>query len=252
MTKRPAMPRESAADRRKRARRIARKLFAAHPDATIALHFRNPFELICATVLSAQCTDERVNRTTPALFARFPDAQAMAEAPPEELEQLIRSTGFYKSKARSLVGLAKAIATEHRGVVPGTMEELVELPGVGRKTANVVLGNAYDTPGITVDTHVSRVSARLELTDDTDPVRIESDLMALIARADWTRFSHAMIFHGRRICVARKPRCAECPLLDDCPFPKRTGILPGPVRGARTNRHTTSQLRITPDKKILS
>jgi endonuclease-3 len=215
------MPRESTAERQKRAKRIVQKLFAAHPDATIALHFRNPFELICATVLSAQCTDERVNKTTPALVERFPDASSMAEAAPHELEELIRSTGFYKSKARSLLGLSKAIAEEHGGRVPKTMEELVVLPGVGRKTANVVLGNAYDTPGLVVDTHVRRVSQRLELTRSDDPVEIESDLMVLVERKDWTKFSHAMIFHGRRICVARKPKCPECPLLEDCPFPKR-------------------------------
>ncbi|HXC52372.1 MAG TPA: endonuclease III [Candidatus Limnocylindrales bacterium] len=226
------MPRESTTDRRKRARRIAKKLFAAHPDATIALSFRNPFELICATVLSAQCTDERVNKTTPALFERFPDARSMAGASPDELENLIRSTGFYRAKARSLLGLASAITTAHRGVVPKTMEELVELPGVGRKTANVVLGNAYGTPGIVVDTHVRRVSGRLELTASDDPVEIESDLMQLIERADWTMFSHAMIFHGRRICIARKPKCPECPLLDDCPFPKRAGIAVAPDRVA--------------------
>src|SRR6185369_1195267 len=222
VTKRPPMPRESTTDRRKRARRIAKKLFAAHPDATIALSFRNPFELICATVLSAQCTDERVNRTTPALFARFPDAPSMARADAGEMEELIRPTGFYKAKTRSLLGLASALVARHRGKVPKTMEELVELPGVGRKTANVVLGNAYDVPGLVVDTHVSRVSQRLELTRNEDPVKIESDLMELVPKKDWTRFSHAMIFHGRRICIARKPKCPECTLLPDCPYPKKT------------------------------
>jgi endonuclease-3 len=147
----------------------------------------------------------------------------MAKASPEELEELVRSTGFYKAKTRSLLGLSKAIAEQHGGGVPRTMEALVELPGVGRKTANVILGNAYDTPGIVVDTHVARVSQRLELTAASDPVKIESDLAELIARKDWTKFSHAMIFHGRRICVARKPKCPTCPLLDDCPFPKRKG-----------------------------
>ena len=218
------MPAETAEQRRARARRIVRKLFAAHPDATCALDYRNPFELICATVLSAQCTDERVNRTTPALFARFPDAAALASAAAGELEELIRPTGFYKAKSRSLLGLAKALVACHRGKVPKTMEELVELPGVGRKTANVVLGNAYDTPGLVVDTHVSRVSQRLELTKNTDPARIESDLMELVARKDWTQFSHATIFHGRRICVARKPKCPECPLLADCPYPRKQGL----------------------------
>ena len=228
MTENVAMPRESAHDAatRRRARRITKKLFTAHPDATIALRFRSPFELVCATVLSAQCTDERVNMTTPALFARFPDAAAMAKASAHELEELIRSTGFYKAKARSLLGLAGAIATEHAGKVPATMEELVRLPGVGRKTANVVLGNAYDTPGLVVDTHVRRVSQRLELTANDDPEKIEADLMPLVDRKDWTRFSHAMIFHGRRICIARKPKCPICPLATDCPYPKRQKILP--------------------------
>jgi endonuclease III len=219
--KKAAVPSESPEALRERARRIVRKLFAAHPDATIALRFRNPFELVCATVLSAQCTDERVNKTTPALFDRYADADAMAAADPRELEQIIRSTGFYQSKARSLIGLSRRIAAEHAGAVPRTMEELVELPGVGRKTANVVLGNAYGVPGIAVDTHVSRVSQRLALTANTDPVHIEADLMKLVARKQWTKFSHAMIFHGRRICVARRPKCAECPLANDCPFPKR-------------------------------
>jgi len=212
---------ETKPETRKRAARITRKLFAAHPDATIALQFRNAFELACATVLSAQCTDERVNKTTPALFERFPDARSMAKASPSELESLIRSTGFYKAKARSLMGLSRAINEQHGGRVPDTMEELVELPGVGRKTANVILGNAYDTPGLVVDTHVSRVSQRLELVTSTDPVAIEAELAGLVPKKDWTRFSHAMIFHGRRICVARKPMCAVCPLFDDCPFPAK-------------------------------
>ena len=223
-------PRESAADLARRARCIVAKLFAAHPDATIALEFRGPFELVCATVLSAQCTDERVNRTTPALFARFPDAASMADAAPRALEELIRPTGFYKAKARSLIGLSKAIVTEHGGRVPQTLDELVRLPGVGRKTANVVLGNAFDTPGITVDTHVRRVSQRLELTTNTDPERIERDLMPLVDQKDWTRFSHAMIFHGRRICFARKPACPMCPLANDCPYPKRNPPVAAPSK----------------------
>ena len=198
-----------------------RKLFAAHPDARCALDFGNPFELICATVLSAQCTDERVNKVTPELFRKYPSPKAMAAARPAELEKLIQSTGFYKAKTRSLLGLAGALHETHGGRVPRTMEELVELPGVGRKTANVVLGNAYDVPGIVVDTHVSRVSQRLELTANSDPVKIETDLMSLVPKKDWTRFSHAMIFHGRRICVARKPKCSECPLFADCPYPHK-------------------------------
>jgi len=214
------MPKESTSERKARARRITRKLFKAHPDARCALDHRNAFELLCATVLSAQCTDERVNRVTPALFKRFPDAEALAAARTSELEKLVKSTGFYKNKAKSLSGFARALVESHGGRVPRTMEELVELPGVGRKTANVILGNVYETPGIVVDTHVSRVSQRLGLTANTDPEKIEADLMELVARKDWTKFSHAMIFHGRRICIARKPRCPICPLFDDCPYPK--------------------------------
>jgi endonuclease-3 len=165
-----------------------RKLFKAHPDARCALDHRNAFELLCATVLSAQCTDERVNRVTPALFKRFPDAEALAAARTSELEKLVKSTGFYKNKAKSLSGFARALVESHGGRVPWTMEELVELPGVGRKTANVILGNVYETPGIVVDTHVSRVSQRLGLTANTDPEKIEADLMELVARKDWTKF----------------------------------------------------------------
>jgi endonuclease-3 len=214
------MPRESTSNRKARARRITRKLFKAHPDAHCALDHRNAYELLCATVLSAQCTDERVNRVTPALFERFPDARALAGARTAEIEKLVKSTGFYKSKAKSLAGFAHALVENHGGRVPDTMEELVELPGVGRKTANVILGNVYDTPGIVVDPPGSPVSQRREEKNNTEPEKIEADLMELVARKDWTKFSHAMIFHGRRICVARKPRCPICPLFDDCPYPK--------------------------------
>jgi endonuclease-3 len=215
------MPRESNAARRSRARRITAKLFRAHPDARCALDHRTPYELLCATILSAQCTDERVNRVTPQLFARYPDARALARASTADVERVIKPTGFYKNKAKSLTGFAKAIVERHGAEVPATMEALVELPGVGRKTANVILGNVYDTPGLVVDTHVARVSQRLELTSATDPETIEADLMELVDRKDWTQFSHAMIFHGRRICVARKPKCEICPLRADCPYPKR-------------------------------
>ncbi len=201
-----------------RARRILRKLLRAHPDATIALQYRNPFELLCATVLSAQCTDERVNRVTPELFRRYPDAPSLARARPAEVERIIKPTGFYKAKARSLIGIARALTQRYHGRVPDNMEDLVTLPGVGRKTANVILGNAYGVPGIVVDTHVGRVARRLGLTRNTDPVKIEQDLMRLIPRKDWIRFSHAMIFHGRRICKARRPQCGCCPIAEDCDF----------------------------------
>jgi endonuclease-3 len=227
------MARESKAAREARARRITRKLFAAHPDAKCALDHRTPYELLCATVLSAQCTDERVNRVTPQLFARYRDARALATARLADVERLVKPTGFYRNKAKSLVGFAKAIVDRHGGEVPGSMDELVELPGVGRKTANVLLGNVFDTPGLVVDTHVARVSQRLELTASDDPMKIEADLIALVPRRDWTRFSHAMIFHGRRICIARKPRCDVCPLLDDCPYPRRAARQkPAPRRPA--------------------
>jgi endonuclease-3 len=214
------MPRESKRARAERAERIRRTLFRTHPDAHCALEHKNAYQLLVATILSAQCTDERVNTVTPRFFERYPDARALSEARQADVEAIVKSTGFYKNKAKSLIGFARAVVESHGGRVPRTMEELIELPGVGRKTANVILGNAYDTPGVVVDTHVSRVSQRLGLTSNEDPVKIEHDLMALFAPEHWTRLSHAMIFHGRRICVARKPRCEECPVRDDCPYPR--------------------------------
>ena len=214
-------PRAAPARARKAAERapeILRRLRSAHPDASCALEHRTPFELLCATILSAQCTDARVNLVTPVLFQRYPDAEALARAPQSELEEIIRSTGFFRNKARSLIGMAQALMADYRGIVPRTMQELRGLPGVGRKTANVVLGNAYGVnEGITVDTHVARVSRRLGLTRNTDPVKIEQDLMPLVPREDWALVSHLFIFHGRRICVARRPRCPECVLADLCP-----------------------------------
>jgi len=214
------MSRESSEERALRAKRIVKALFAAHPDAHCALDHRDAFELLCATILSAQCTDKKVNEVTPELFRRYPNAKKMAAAAPAEMESLIRPTGFYRSKAKSLLAMARAVADHHGGAVPRTMEELVELPGVGRKTANVILGNAFDTPGIVVDTHVGRIAQRLALTREKDPVRIEQDLMALVPRKHWTQFSHAMIFHGRRICAAKAPKCDVCPVFDDCPYPR--------------------------------
>jgi endonuclease-3 len=181
------------------------------------LQHANPLQLLIATILSAQCTDVRVNLVTPALFARFPNAQAFANADPGELEDLIKSTGFFRNKARNIIGCCKQILRDHGGEVPSTLEELVDLPGIGRKTANVVLGDAFDTPGITVDTHVGRLSRRLGLTLETDPVKIEHELMRLLPRKDWTAFSHRMIFHGRQVCFARKPNCEGCILNDICP-----------------------------------
>ena len=194
------------------------RLLKAYPTAHCALDFTNAFQLLCATILSAQCTDKRVNMVTPALFARYPDAAALAAADPAELEEIIRSTGFFRSKAKSLIGMATGLAELHGGAVPAEMEPLTALPGVGRKTANVILGNAFGrNDGIVVDTHVTRVSARLGLTAETDPVKIEQSLMPLFPREQWTMLSHLLIEHGRQICVARTPRCGECVLSDVCP-----------------------------------
>ena len=204
------------------------RLEAAHPDAHCALDFRTPLELLVATILSAQCTDKRVNLVTPALFARYPDAHAFATADARELEKMIQSTGFFRSKARSIQHATRRIVDLHGGEVPRTLEELVELGGVGRKTANVVLGNAFGVPGITVDTHLGRVARRLGLTRHEDPVKVESDLARLVPRPKWTIFSHQMIFHGRRICAARKPDCAVCPLSNRCAFAGGAGVLAAP------------------------
>jgi endonuclease-3 len=201
-----------------RAPEILARLRRAHPDARCALEHRNAFQLLCATILSAQCTDARVNLVTPVLFQQYPTPAALARARQSHVEEIIRSTGFFRNKAKSLIGMAQALVAEHGGVVPRTMDQLRLLPGVGRKTANVILGNAYGVnEGITVDTHVARVSYRLGLTRHTDPVKIEQDLMALVPRDDWALVSHLLIFHGRRICAARAPRCPECVLADLCP-----------------------------------
>ncbi|MDS1270010.1 endonuclease III [Lipingzhangella sp. LS1_29] len=201
----------------RRARRINRELARLYPDAGCELNFSTPLELLVATILSAQCTDKRVNAVTPALFARYPDAAAYAGADRAQLEELIRSTGFFRSKANSLIGLGQQLCDRHGGEVPSTLDELVQLPGVGRKTANVVLGNAFDVPGLTVDTHFSRLVRRFGWTDQTDPERIESDVASLFPPADWTLLSHRLIWHGRRICHARRPACGVCTLSRLCP-----------------------------------
>jgi endonuclease-3 len=203
---------------RAHARKIQRRLIATYPTAHCELDHRNAFELAVATILSAQCTDKRVNLVTPTLFARWPDARALAAAPISAIEDVIRSTGFFRNKAKSLSGLARALLERHRGKVPDTMAELVALPGIGRKTANVILGNAFGkNEGIVVDTHVLRLARRFGLTRATDPVKVERALMPLFARPSWTMLSHLMIWHGRRICDARKPNCNECVLADICP-----------------------------------
>ena len=194
------------------------RLKGLYPDAHCELDHRNAFELLCATILSAQCTDARVNLVTPALFAKYPDAAALARARPADVEAIIRPTGFFRNKTKSLIGMAQAVVADHAGRIPSSMEELRTLPGVGRKTANVILGNAYGiNEGVTVDTHVGRVSRRLGLTKHDDPEKVEQDLMKLVPRDDWALFSHLLIFHGRRICVARKPKCGECALAGMCP-----------------------------------
>jgi endonuclease-3 len=200
-----------------RVRAILLILERAYPEATTALHFQSPLQLLIATILSAQCTDARVNQVTPGLFERYPDAAALAGADRGELEDMIRSTGFYRNKAKSIQACCADLVAKYGGEVPRTLEELTALHGVGRKTANVVLGNAFGTPGLVVDTHVSRLSLRLGLTDQTDPVKIEFALMPVIPRDRWTLFSHWLILHGRRICVARKPLCSICPLAVHCP-----------------------------------
>ena len=208
---------ESSLARTRRARRIDRLLAERYPDARCELDFRNPFELLVATVLSAQTTDVRVNQTTPTLFARYPDPAALAAADPEVLEEILRPTGFFRAKARAVAGLSQAIVERFGGEVPGALDELVTLPGVGRKTANVVLGNAFGVPGITTDTHVLRLSRRLGLTTSDDPLVVERDLGALLPRRDWTMASHRLIFHGRRTCFARRPACGACPVAALCP-----------------------------------
>jgi endonuclease-3 len=201
----------------RRARRINRELGLLYPDAHCELNFTSPLELLVATILSAQCTDKRVNLVTPVLFARYRTAAEYAAADRGELEKIIQSTGFFRAKTTSILGLGQVLCDRFGGQVPGTLKDLVTLPGVGRKTANVVLGNAFGVPGITVDTHFSRLTRRFGWTTQTDPDKIESEVGALIPRADWTMLSHRLIWHGRRVCHARKPACGACTLARLCP-----------------------------------
>lgn len=202
----------------RRTRQIVQRLKKAYPDAHCELHHRNSLELLMATILSAQCTDERVNKVTPALFARCRTAKQYAEISTVELEGLIRTTGFFRAKAKSILGCAQALLARHQGEVPRTMEELHRLPGVGRKTANVVLGNAFNlAEGIVVDTHVGRLSRRMGLTRQHDPVKVEQALVKIVPKQDWTLFSHLLIWHGRRRCSARKPDCTHCEIQNLCP-----------------------------------
>jgi endonuclease-3 len=208
---------KTAAERKARIAEILRRLDKMYPKATCALLHRNPWELLVATILSAQCTDKRVNLVTPGLFAKYPTPRDFAAVKPEVLAEDIRSTGFFNNKAKSIVGAAKKIVGEFGGKVPRTIEEMLTIPGVARKTANVVLGTGYGiASGVVVDTHVQRLSARLDLTKETDPVKIERDLMKIIPQERWILFSHQLILHGRALCVARNPKCAECDLNSLC------------------------------------
>jgi len=210
--------RESVASKRERVGEILQRLHAEYPDAECSLVHRNPYELLTATILSAQCTDERVNMVTPALFRAWPAPQDLAAARQEDVEEVIRSTGFFRSKAKSIIGMATALAEQHSGEVPTTMDELTALPGVGRKTANVVLGNAFGiNAGVVVDTHVKRLSGRLGLTRHTEPEKIEPDLVKLVPQDEWTDLPHLFIYHGRAVCKAPTPRCDQCVLSDICP-----------------------------------
>jgi endonuclease-3 len=224
--KRPAVgkPRRARKPARKwpaasvRAPEIFSRLAAEYPDAHCALDFRNPYELLVATILSAQCTDKRVNMVTPGLFAKYPDARALAVANPAELEEMIKSTGFFRNKTKSLLGMANAVTEKHGGAIPDSMETLFALPGVGRKTANVVLGNAFGKDeGVVVDTHVTRLSNRLQLTSESDAVKIEQNLMAIFPRSQWTLLAHLLISHGRAVCDARRPQCDRCTVQALCP-----------------------------------
>jgi endonuclease-3 len=208
---------ESQVAKVRRARRINRELAEVYPYAHPELDFENPFQLLIATVLSAQTTDLRVNQTTPALFAKYPTPEDMAAADPEDLEQILRPTGFFRAKTRSVLGLSAALRDDFGGEVPGRLADLVKLPGVGRKTANVVLGNAFGVPGITVDTHFGRLSRRFGWTTSQDPEEVEKDVTALFPKSDWTMLSHRVVFHGRRMCHARKPACGVCPIAALCP-----------------------------------
>lgn len=212
-----------------RALAVLRKLYKQHPDADTELHYLNPYQLLAATILSAQSTDAGVNRVTPALFARYPTPAELAKADTQELEAHIHSTGFFRSKAKSLLGMARALVERHGGQVPASMDALVELPGVGRKTANVVLGHALGVPGLPVDRHVLRVSNRIGIAGSEDPVEVEQQLCAGLPPAEWTRASDTLIFHGRRICKP-KPLCDQCVVRDDCQFYRRLAAGPKPKR----------------------
>ena len=244
--RRPKKPRPTPGH----ARRILDILEKAHPEARCALSYRDAFELSVATILSAQCTDERVNLVTPRLFERYPDAGSLARAPLADVEEIIRSTGFFRAKARSITGFARGLVERHGGQVPRTMAALVPLPGVGRKTANVVLGHAYDVnEGIAVDTHVLRVANRLGLAEGDDPLKVEQQLMALVPRERWTRTTDLVIFHGRKVCDARRPACGVCPLFAECAWESRQAWAQGQPPPARRPARSSTAARRRPRPK---
>ena len=217
----PQTPRKAPPEElKKRARRISARLRKTYPDAKTALKHDGAFQLLIATILSAQCTDEMVNKVTPILFAKFPDARVFAAASQADVESIVHSTGFFRQKARGIINCSRALMERHGGELPESMEELTKLPGVGRKTANLIRGCAMGQPGIIVDTHFKRLAGRMGLTRNTNPDKIEHDIAALLPPSHWTEFSNAMIWHGRRICPARKPKCDECPIVKDCEFGK--------------------------------
>ena len=215
----------SLARRKVRAQEVARRLAEAYPQAVCSLEHKDPWQLLAATILSAQCTDARVNLITPALFARFPDVFAMAAADPEEVSELIRSCGYHNQKTRSLLGASQVIVSQHDGRVPDKLEELVKLPGVGRKTANCVLGTCYQVPAMVIDTHMVRIMNLLGLVKDKDPVRIEHEMMKLLPPEEWVALTHRVIEHGRAVCIARRPQCEECVLAEICPASKTSSAV---------------------------
>ncbi len=215
---------DTGGDVKKRARKIAKGLEKAYPDAVCALSHEDPYQLLAATILSAQCTDERVNLVTPELFRRYPTPEKLARSSQADVERIIKSTGFFRAKAKSLRGMAVKLVDEFGGQMPRTIDDLTKLPGVGRKTANVLLGTAFGiASGVVVDTHVKRIAHLLGLTKHTNPEKVEQDLMSLLPKTEWVNFAHRLIHHGRRICIARRPKCTECPLLTLCP---RVGLPP--------------------------
>lgn len=230
--KRRAARARDVAELKRRARRILPVLERLYPDARVMLDFTSPLQLLIATILAAQCTDERVNQVTPALFRRYPTARAFAEADPAELEEMIRPTGFFRAKTKSVIGCCRALVERHGGQVPRTLEELTALPGVGRKTANVVLWNAFGIPGIAVDTHLGRVATRIGLAAADDPDTIEAQVCELFPKERWGVVTHLLGFHGRRTCLARKPRCPGCAIRTLCDWPAKTPAPPGTPRKA--------------------